>query len=182
MTWETLSKINVNDYTEKKGNLTYLSWAWAWQKLMEHYPDAVYQFEPNEYHPDDSVTVHCTLTVDSITRPMWLPVMDNRNNAISKPTSRQISDTKMRCLVKAISMFGLGSYIYAGEDLPEDNSTISEDQAKTLNKLLEETKSDVAKFCSIFKVSSVSGLLLKDYDRALSALNKKKETMKWAIQ
>jgi len=107
-----------------------------------------------------------------------LPVMDNRNNAISKPTSRQISDTKMRCLVKAISMFGLGSYIYAGEDLPEDNSTISDDQAKTLNKLLEETKSDVAKFCSIFKVSSVSGLLLKDYDRALSALNKKKETMK----
>jgi len=178
MTWEILCFFNVTASTEKKGNLTYLSWAWAWQKLMEHYPDSVYEFSPNEYHPDDSVTVHCTLTVSGVTRPMWLPVMDNRNNAISNPTSRQISDTKMRCLVKAIAMFGLGSYIYAGEDLPEDNSTISEDQAKTLNKLLEETKSDIAKFCSIFKVSSVSGLLMKDYDRALSALNKKKETMK----
>jgi hypothetical protein len=178
MTWETLSKINVNDHTEKKGNLTYLSWAWAWQKLMENYPDSVYQFEPNEYHPDDSVTVHCTLTVDGITRPMWLPVMDNRNNAISKPTSRQISDTKMRCLVKAISMFGLGSYIYAGEDLPQDNSTISDEQAQTLNKLLQETKSDSERFCKAFKCSSVTGLLLKDYDQAIAALNKKKETMK----
>ena len=178
MTWETLSKINVNDHTEKNGNLTYLSWAWAWQKLMENYPDSVYQFEPNEYHPDDSVTVHCTLTVDGITRPMWLPVMDNRNNAISKPTSRQISDTKMRCLVKAISMFGLGSYIYAGEDLPQDNSTISEEQAQTLNKLLQETESDVARFCDTFKCPSVTGLLLKDYDQALKALNKKKEMMK----
>ena len=178
MTWETLSKINVNDHTEKKGNLTYLSWAWAWQKLMEHYPDSVYQFKPNEYHPDDSVTVHCTLTVDGITRPMWLPVMDNRNNAISQPTSRQISDTKMRCLVKAISMFGLGSYIYAGEDLPQDNSTISEEQAQTLNNLLQETKSDSDRFCKAFKVTSVTGLLLKDYDKAIAALNKKKEVMK----
>lgn len=178
MTWETLSKINVNDHTEKKGNLTYLSWAWAWQKLMEHYPDSVYQFEPNEYHPDGSVTVHCTLTVDGVTRPMWLPVMDNRNNSIAQPTSRQISDTKMRCLVKAISMFGLGSYIYAGEDLPQDNSTISDAQAETLNKLLQETESDSERFCKAFKCSAVTGLLLKDYDQALKALNKKKETMK----
>ena len=178
MTWDKLSKINVNDHTEKKGNLTYLSWAWAWWKLMENYPDAVYEFLPNEYHPDETVTVHCNLTVEGITRPMWLPVMDNRNNAVVKPNSRAVSDTKMRCLVKAISMFGLGSYIYAGEDLPQDNSTISEAQAETLNKLLQETNSDVDRFCSIFKAASVTGLLLKDYDKALAALNKKKETMK----
>ena len=54
MTWDKLSKINVNDHTEKKGNLTYLSWAWAWQKLMENYPDAVYEFLPNEYRPTRS--------------------------------------------------------------------------------------------------------------------------------
>lgn len=178
MTWETLSKINVNNHTEKRGNLTYLSWVWAWQKLMEHYPDSVYQFEPNEYHPDGSVTVHCTLTVEGVTRSMWLPVMDNRKNAIAQPTSRQISDTKMRCLVKAISMFGLGSYIYAGEDLPQDNSTISEEQAQTLNKLLQETESDVSRFCDTFDCLTVAGLLLKDYDQALKALNKKKERMK----
>jgi hypothetical protein len=84
----------------------------------------------------------------------------------------------MRCLVKAISMFGLGSYIYAGEDLPQDNSTISDEQAQTLNKLLQETKSDVARFCGTFKCPSVTGLLLKDYDQAIAALNKKKEMMK----
>jgi len=178
MTWNTLSKINVNDHTEKKGNLTYLSWAWAWQKLMENYPESTYYFGDNEYHPDGSVTVHCILTVDGITRPMWLPVMDNRNNSVLQPNSRQISDTKMRCLTKAIAMFGLGSYIYAGEDLPQDNSTISEEQAQTLNKLLQETQSDVGKFCTLFKVSSVTELLLKDYDKALAALNKKLEGMK----
>jgi hypothetical protein len=177
MTWNTLSKINVNDHTEKKGNLTYLSWAWAWQKLMEHYPESVYQFEPNEYHPDGSVTVHCTLTVDGITRPMWLPVMDNRNNAVMQPNSRAISDTKMRCLVKAIAMFGLGSYIYAGEDLPQDTTTISPEQRETLSKLISATKSDEERFCQAFKCSSISALLETSYGKAFAALEKKKSMM-----
>jgi len=176
MTWETLSKIDVSEYIDKKGTLNYLSWTWAWKVLMEHYPDSVYEFAPNEYHPDDSVTVHCTLTVDGMTRSMWLPVMDNRSNSVSKPTSRQISDTKMRCLVKAIAMFGLGAYIYAGEDLPEDNSTISDAQIDNLKKLLEETQSDVVAFCEKqMKVSSLNKILAKDYDTALAAINLKKQ-------
>ena len=117
-TWKKLSVIDVSGNIEKKGSLSYLSWAFAWGALMEQYPDSVYSFQDNEVHPDGSVTVHCTLTVEGITREMWLPVMNNRNQAILNPTSRDISDAKMRCLVKAIAMFGLGHFIYAGEDLP----------------------------------------------------------------
>ena len=130
--WKTLSCINVNNKTEKKGNLTYLSWAWAWGELMDHYPQATYTFTEWEYpdgqsyvtkdvliYGDGTCSVECELKIDDLVRKMWLPVMDYRNNAIENPTARQISDTKMRCLVKCMAMLGLGHYIYAGEDLPE---------------------------------------------------------------
>lgn len=116
--WQKLSVIDVTGHVEKKGSLSYLSWAWAWGALMEQCPDSVYSFQDNEVHADGSVTVYCTLTVEGITREMWLPVMDNRNKSILNPTSRDISDAKMRCLVKAIAMFGLGHFLYAGEDVP----------------------------------------------------------------
>ena len=131
--WKTLSSINVNENTEKKGNLTYLSWAWAWGELMKHYPEATYTFTEWEYpngqsyvtkdvliYVDGTCSVECELKIGDLVRKMWLPVMDYKNQAIANPTARSISDTKMRCLVKCISMFGLGHYIYAGEDLPEE--------------------------------------------------------------
>jgi len=118
-TWAKLSQVDVSGHIEKKGSLSYLSWAFAWGALMEHCPDSVYQFQDNEIHADGSVTVHCTLTVEGVTREMWLPVMDNRNKSIMGPTSRDISDAKMRCLVKAIAMFGLGHFVFSGEDLPK---------------------------------------------------------------
>ena len=132
--WKTLSPINVNDNTEKKGNLTYLSWAWAWGELMNHFPMATYTFSEWEYpdgsqyvtkdilmYPDETCSVECELRIGELTRKMWLPVMDYKNQAIVNPTARSISDTKMRCLVKCIAMFGLGWNIYAGEDLPRSN-------------------------------------------------------------
>ena len=131
--WKTLSKINVNEHTETKMNLTYLSWAWAWKILKDNYPNAKYAFtshRDDEYeqnsidymrYPDESGSVFCTIYIGKhVKESMWLPIMDNRNNAIKNPNARQISDAKMRCLVKCISMLGLGLYIYAGEDLPED--------------------------------------------------------------
>lgn len=121
--WETLSKVDVSDHIEKKGNLSYLSWAWAWGELMKHYPQSVYEWGKPMMFDNETVEVSCKVTISDgesvLTRPMTLPVMDNRNQSIVGPTSRQISDTKMRCLVKCIAMFGLGHYIYAGEDLPE---------------------------------------------------------------
>ena len=144
--WDELSQVDCSEHTEKKGKLTYLSWAWAWGITMEHYPTASYKFESffvdqegtvldTMFYPDGSASVHVTVSIGELTRSMWLPVMDFKNNAIANPNSRQISDAKMRCLVKCIAMFGLGHYVYAGEDLPPP----SDDEEET-EQVKEETK------------------------------------------
>jgi hypothetical protein len=123
--WDTLSKIDCSDHIEKKMNLSYLSWAWAWGILMENYPDAQVRFYeqkdsgiPYVQMPDGTAEVRCQVKIGTLVRDMWLPVMDYKNNAVENPNARQVSDTKMRCLVKCLAMFGLGHYIYGGEDLP----------------------------------------------------------------
>lgn len=127
--WGVLSRINVNDHVEKKQGFSYLSWAWAWGVLMEHFPDSKFSFERFQdggevfRYPDGSAEVRCALTINGITRTMWLPVMDHRNGAIKNPDARAVNDAKMRCLVKAMALFGLGHYIYAGEDLPDASKT-----------------------------------------------------------
>jgi len=136
--WTTLSKIDVSKHVEKKNGLSYLSWAWAWGVLMQQYPQAEYSFAHSELHPDGTVTVHCDIMIGQCHRMMWLPVMDHRNNAIKNPDARKISDTKMRCLVKCLAMFGLGHYIYAGEDVPsteqESAPVLSNEEITTLNE------------------------------------------------
>jgi len=126
--WATLSQINVNDHTNKKGNLTYLSWAWAWGTLMDKYPESKYTFDTPIMLDNGTVEVWVTLYIkqakQTISRQMWLPVMDYKNAAIPSPSTRDISDTRMRCLVKAMAMFGLGHYLYAGEDLPKEADKI----------------------------------------------------------
>lgn len=138
--WSTLSSIDVSKHVEKKLGLSYLSWAWAWAVLMEEFPDSTYEFSDNEVHQDGSETVHCTIQIKSVKRSMWLPVMDHKNNAIVKPSARQVSDAKMRCLVKTLAMFGLGHYIYAGEDLPEIKSDPKPEKEKQEAKV-EKPKS-----------------------------------------
>ena len=132
--WKTLSAINVNEKAEKKLGLTYLSWAWAWAVLMENYPESSYEFAPEKYFQDGTCEVGVTVTVkdgeNEISRYMWLPVLDHKNKPIPNPNAFDINKNKMRCLVKCISMFGLGLYIYAGEDLPEAE-LIAQIQAKT---------------------------------------------------
>ncbi|MBQ2658599.1 MAG: DUF1071 domain-containing protein [Erysipelotrichaceae bacterium] len=150
-TFNTLYAINVNGKTEKKGNLTYLSWAWAWAEFVKVCPDAKYEirmFEGKPYlcDPNLGYMVFTSVTVKDDTKEMWLPVMDQNNKAMKDhpykyqvrqknfqtgkvemvervceaATMFDINKTIMRCLTKNISMFGLGLYIYAGEDLPED--------------------------------------------------------------
>ena len=116
-TYNELRKINVNEHTEKKGQLTYLSWVWAVDTLLQHDSSAVWEFPEPKYF-GDTVMVFCNVTAFGKTMKMQLPVMDNRNNAISNPDARKISDATMRCLAKCIACFGIGLYIYAGEDLP----------------------------------------------------------------
>jgi len=129
--WGKLSKIDCTDQIDKKMGLKYLSWAWAWGIAMENYPDTEFDVKyfsdpsnatkmyPYEILPDGTATVWVEVIIENVRRLMWLPVMDNRNNPIKNPNSRQVSDTTMRCLVKCLALFGLGHYIYAGEDLPD---------------------------------------------------------------
>ena len=115
--WDTLSAINVNKHTDKKGQFTYLSWTWAWATLMEEYPDSIYKFQPVQYHAE-TAEVWVELTVEGVTKEMWLAVTDFKNNPVANPSSDLIANCRMRCLVKAIAMFGLGHYLYSGESLP----------------------------------------------------------------
>lgn len=141
-----LLTIDVNDYIEQKNNLKYLSWTYAWTEFCKVYPEAKYEIKKFEgdkpYLFDENLgyMVFTSITVDNDTKEMWLPVMDGSNKAMKdKPykynkknfmtgeieqktcnaaTMIDINKTIMRCLVKNIAMFGLGLYIYSGDDFP----------------------------------------------------------------
>jgi len=122
--FEQLYALNVNDKAEKKNNLTYLSWAWAWAEFVKVYPEAKYEVVKNEnmmpYFKDESgAFCYTRVTAGGLTHEMWLPVMDYKNQTIKAPNAFDVNKTVMRCLTKNLAMFGLGLYIYAGEDLPE---------------------------------------------------------------
>ena len=165
--FEELNKINVNGYTEEKNGLTYLSWANAWAEFKKVCPDATYEivkFDGKPYVYDEALGYMCytKVTVDGLTHEMWLPVMDGANKAMKSTaytyktkygektceaaTMFDINKTIMRCLVKNLAMFGLGLYIYAGEDLPEEvkieeakkKEPIGDFRAKALENQLKE--------------------------------------------
>ena len=119
-----LLKLNVNDHTEKKGNLTYLSWAWAWDLALKADEQATYKVEMfgDKCYMDINGTAMVFVTVTIFGKPMTcqLPVMDYKNKAITNPDAFAINTAIMRCMTKALSLHGLGLYIYSGEDLPED--------------------------------------------------------------
>jgi hypothetical protein len=123
MTVNDLLKLNVNEHTEKKGNLTYLSWAWAWAEALKADPNAHFQVMMfgDKCYTDINGTYMVWVTVTLFNKPMTcqLPVMDHRNKAIIAPDAFAVNTAIMRCMTKALSLHGLGLYIYAGEDLPE---------------------------------------------------------------
>jgi hypothetical protein len=123
-----LLKINVNDHTEKKNGLTYLSWSWAWAEVLKIDPQATWEAVefnglPCAFLPDSSAMVKTVVTIKGHSKSCWLPVMNHRNQAIKGPDAFAINTAIVRCLTKAISMHGLGLYIYAGEDLPEEDDS-----------------------------------------------------------
>ena len=124
-----LNSINVNDKTEKKNGLTYLSWAWAWAEVKKMFPDAVYTIYENKdgwcYHTDGKTAwVKTGVTVNGIEHVEYLPVMDTRNRSIplESITSFDVNKAIQRSLTKACARHGLGLYVYAGEDLPESDT------------------------------------------------------------
>ncbi len=132
MKYEDLAKINVNEHTEKKGNLTYLSWAWAVDQLQRLDTEANWTYsEPKQY--GDTMMVFCTVTAFGRSRTAQLPVMDYKNKAIANPNAMDVNTAMQRCLAKAIALHGIGLYIYAGEDLP-DGATVNQGPAPTASK------------------------------------------------
>lgn len=184
--WDNLSKIDCSDKIEKKGKLTYLSWAWAWGILQEHYPQAQYLFYQGEddvpyvRYPDGTGEVRCRVSIDNLTREMTLCVMDFKSNAVKNPNSSQVNNSKMRCLTKCLAMFGLGHYIYAGEDLPED----VEDEIENLDDETEfkeeptpvETPTEDVEADEGYGTEAWAELYTKSF-LDLAKLNKTKEAM-----
>lgn len=128
-TFEILNGINVNGHTEQKNGLTYLSWAWAWGELLKRFPDSTYTVYENaagwNYHTDGRTAwVKTGVTVEGKEYVEFLPVMDFKNRSIplEQITSFDVNKAIQRSLTKAVARHGLGLYIYAGEDLPEDEA------------------------------------------------------------
>lgn len=178
--FEEVLNINVNDKTEKKGNLTYLSWSWAWAEFKKVYPEATYKIKEQDGmyctgNEKFGYMVSTSVTADGLTYEMWLPVMDMRNKAILQPTMFDINKTLMRCLTKNLAMFGLGLYIYAGEDLPEEEQKAPKEAASAAQKP-NQTAEPVRKadeFKRLTKSELVQVYGVKNAEATLAALEKK---------
>lgn len=131
--FETLSSINVNEHTETKNGLTYLSWAWAWAEAKKRFPAAnftVYERPDGVIYWTDGRTawVKTGVTIEGLEHIEYLPVMDFKNKSIpvDQITSTDVNKAIQRSLTKALARHGLGLYIYAGEDLPEEPSKMAD--------------------------------------------------------
>lgn len=126
--YNELRKIDVNEKIEKKNNLSYLSWAWAVDTLLQQDDKATWNYdEPKKF--GETLMVFCSVTAFGKTMTAQLPVMDYRNKAIPNPDAFAVNTAMQRCLAKAIALHGIGLYIYAGEDLPQE-----EDRKELLDK------------------------------------------------
>lgn len=180
--FEELYNLNVNDNVEKKEGLSYLSWAWAVAEVLKKHPDMTYKILrfgesnlPYTYDEKTGYMVFTEVTISGITREMWLPVMDSKNKAmlehpytyttkygektVDAATMFDINKTIMRCLTKNFAMFGLGLYIYAGEDLPEEEATrkVTLEQIEQIKGLVpEEKRQDMLMYYKIKTLEELS--------------------------
>ena len=196
--FETLFEINVNDHIEKKKDLTYLSWPYAWAEVKKKYPNATYKIhlfgeKQLPYVFDESVgyMVFTDVTINDLTHTMWLPVMDSANKTmksacytyntkfkkdipVEAATMFDVNKTIMRCLVKNLAMFGLGLYIYSGEDLPEiETEKISIKDANILKDIIRKIDDGDKIYTMIlnrYKVKSFRDLTQKQRSDILAGL------------
>lgn len=173
--WATLSRIDVGDHIETKGDrvkLSYLSWSWAWAQLMNYYPESQMIVMAPDQLENGTMMVRVAVDVksgeDSLAREMWLPVMDHMNKAIANPDARNISDTTMRCMVKCLALFGLGLDLYAKSDMPVGawDDPLTPDQAVLLaglfNQLPEQRKNAFLEWQSVATVAEIPQSKYKD--------------------
>ena len=143
-----LLKLNVKDHTEKKNGLSYLSWAWAWTEALK--ADSNASFEVTLFNGVPFMEINGTgmvwVTVTMFGKPMacFLPIMDHRNKPIQKPDAFQVNTSLMRCMTKALALHGIGLYIYAGEDLPEQDEVKPEAKVpvKTVEAKVRDDQDD----------------------------------------
>lgn len=135
--FEVLNSINVNDKVEKKNGLSYLSWPFAWGELKKRYPNSTYTIYENSqgwnYFTDGMTCwVKTGVTVNGIEHIEYLPIMDYKNRSIAagSVTSFDVNKAIQRSLTKAVARHGLGLYIYAGEDLPDEACTAEPPKTK----------------------------------------------------
>jgi len=180
--WDTLSTIDCSAHVEKKGNLDYLKWSFAWSQLKKYFPNVSYKFSDRTF-PDGTVEVTCKLTIhqgeEKAMHEMWLPCMDFRNKPIQQPDAFAINTTKMRCLVKTISLFGLGTTIYGGhvELAPEAplvaSKPITKARVTTIKKMLKESDADLERFLNYFGASTLDQLPADRWENMIGMLQEK---------
>jgi len=187
-----LLKLNVNEHTEKKNNLTYLSWAWAWAEALKADSAATFQVHTFDEKPymDVNGTAMVWVTVKMFGKPMtcMLPVMDYRNKCVTNPDAFAINTSIMRCMTKALALHGLGLYIYAGEDVPEsDGAQDAENDLASLELFVNgvydfiDLCKDEADLKSFWKnnepmLAELKAALPKKYEEVVAKFKQVKET------
>lgn len=190
-TYATLRKIDVGEYIEKKNNLSYLSWAWAVDQLLQRDPSATWSYQmgkelvtgPGEppvlvdvpyIRIGMTCMVFCTVNAFGVTRTAQLPVMNHSNKAIANPDAFQVNTAMQRCLAKAIALHGIGLYIYAGEDIPQEEAAptkpepeISAERVTQVKKMLGDCESVDELVAAFNKLAKNEQDIVREYATAL---------------
>jgi hypothetical protein len=167
--FKELSKINVNQHTEKKNGLTYLSWAWAVSQLLENDPAATWSYgEPVKF--GDTLMVFCTVTAFGKSMTSQLPVIDFRNKAISNPDAMAVNTAMQRCLAKAIALHGIGIYIYAGEDIPQEDKVQAPKKVTPTAGAGDDLTDDIKQYIQDQAIEIISDIEMSNSEAAYDRL------------
>lgn len=156
--FETLNKVNVEKFTKGKNGYKFLSWSDAVNQLLTYYPDATWKHREWDGLPylktEAGCFVEVAVTVKGITRSQLHPVLDFRNRPIKTPNAFEINSSLQRSLAKAISLHGMGLYIYRGEDLPmSEQEAVTDKRVKLIHLLKEKDKFSDAAQAAIMQMS-----------------------------
>ncbi|HVA18874.1 MAG TPA: DUF1071 domain-containing protein [Solirubrobacteraceae bacterium] len=194
--FEKLSRLNVSEHLERKGQFAYLSWPYAVEQLRLADPAATWEVKRFEGMPylktECGYFVEVAVTVQGVTLSQVHPVLDAKNRPIELPNSFEINTSIQRCLVKAIALHGLGLYVYAGEDLPQGTEnvenrektqpkppaaaagTLGREQIAAITALLAETGTSRERLLAFFRVESLERIPATEYGRVIQTLERAK--------
>jgi hypothetical protein len=186
--WAKMSRIDVSNHImQKEGGFSadYLPWSWAYSQMIKAYPESSFKVLPDERFDDGTVLINIQVTVrengNKLRRQMYLPVMTPKMQALQNPNARQISDTRMRCLVKCIALFGLGIDLWTKSDFPvgAEDDPIDEAQADLLTGLFDKLDEDSqTSFLAWVGVDSIDAVPVGKYKPARVQLERKIKALK----